>query len=211
MTTQTQMDFGPLVVTYDERVLRPRPWTLMQAAWAAELTDGLPPGPVLELCSGAGHIGQATAVLTDRDLVQVDADPHACTLARANAAANVRTVAVEVRCGDLASSVRPDERFAIVLADPPYLRRDEVEAWPQDPAHAIDGGHDGLDLPRRCLPVAAAHVAPGGVVLLQVLGRAQVEALADDVTAAGLTVVEVREEDERRAVALLRPAVPRSS
>ncbi|WP_199424720.1 methyltransferase [Actinotalea solisilvae] len=205
MTTQTQMDFGPLVVTYDERVLRPRAWTLLQAEWAAELSHDLPAGPVLELCSGAGHIGQATAVLTGRDLVQVDADPHACTLARANAAANVRSVAVEVRCGDLAASTLPGERFAIVLADPPYLRRDEVEAWPQDPTHAIDGGDDGLELPRRCLPVAGEHVSPGGVVLLQALGRAQVEQLADDVAAAGLELVEVRAEDERRAVALLRP------
>lgn len=201
----TQMDFGPLVVTFDERVLRPRPWTMLQAEWAAELSPDLPPGAVLELCSGAGHIGQATAVLTGRDLVQVDVDPHACRLARANAAANVGTVEVEVRCGDLAASTHPDERFPVVLADPPYLRRDEVEAWPQDPTHAIDGGHDGLDLPRRCLAVAGAHVAPGGVVLLQALGRAQVEDLADDVAAAGLELVDVRAEDERRAVALLRP------
>jgi hypothetical protein len=73
--------------------------------------------------------------------------------------------------------------------------------------HAIDGGHDGLELPRRCLEVAGAHVAPGGVVLLQALGAAQVDELSGAVGAAGLDLVEVRAADPRRAVALLRPAV----
>lgn len=203
------MEFGPLVVTFDERVLRPRPWTMLQASWAAELDPGLPPGPVLELCSGAGHIGQAAAALTGRALVQVDVDPHACRLAEANAAANaaVREAPspVEVRCGDLETAVRPGESFAVVLADPPYLRREEVEAWPHDPVHAVDGGPDGLDLPRRCLAVAGAAVAAGGVVLLQALGHAQVRALGDAVAAADLELVDVRVEDERRAVALLQP------
>ena len=199
------MTFGPLVVTFDDRVLRPRPWTLLQASWAAELAQDLPAGSMLELCSGAGHIGQAAAVLTDRALVQVDADPHACALAEANARANVTSASVQVRCGDLGAAVRAQERFALVLADPPYLPRHEVDAWPQDPVRAIDGGPDGLALPRRCLAVAGAHVAAGGAVLLQALGQSQVEALAPDLDAVGLEVVEVRAEDERRAVALLRP------
>jgi methylase of polypeptide subunit release factors len=199
------MQFGPLVVTFDDRVLRPRPWTLLQASWAAELALDLPPGPVLELCSGAGHIGQATAALTGRGLVQVDVDPQACALAEANAAANLPAGVVQVRCGDLGTAVSAWERFPLVLADPPYLPGHEVEDWPHDPVHAIDGGPDGLDLPRRCLAVAGAHVQAGGVVLLQALGVAQVEGLAADLDAAGLELVDVRSADDRRAVALLRP------
>jgi methylase of polypeptide subunit release factors len=197
-------DFGPLVVTFDDRVLRPRPWTLLQASWAAELARTLPAGAVLELCSGAGHIGQVTALLTGRPLVQVDIDPHACALAEANAAANAITSPVQVRCGDLGGVLAPDERFSLVLADPPYLPRDEVDEWPDDPDHAVDGGPEGLDLLRRCLEVAGAHLQPGGVVLLQALGQEQVEGLAADLAAAGLALVDVRTEDDRRAVARLR-------
>ena len=199
------MQFGPLVVTFDDRVLRPRPWTLLQASWAADLALDLPPGPILELCSGAGHIGQATASLTGRGVVQVDVDPHACALAEANAAANLPAGAVQVRCGDVDTAVRAGERFPLVLADPPYLPGHEVDDWPHDPVHAIDGGPDGLHLPRRCLAVAGAHVDAGGVVLLQALGVAQVEGLAVDLEDAGLELVDVRAADERRAVALLRP------
>jgi hypothetical protein len=64
--------FGPLLVDFDRRVLRPRPWTLRQCIWAAELSDGLGGGPILELCAGAGHIGLVGAMMTDRDLVQVE-------------------------------------------------------------------------------------------------------------------------------------------
>jgi methylase of polypeptide subunit release factors len=198
------MEFGPLVVTFDEHVLTPRPWTMLQASWAAELATGLPPGPILELCSGVGHIGQAAAVLTGRSLVQVDVDAHACVLAEANAAANVPGSRVQVRCGDLEEVLRPGEQFALVLADPPYLPGHEVDDWPDDPDHAIDGGEDGLDLLRRCLAVGGAHLDDGGAVLLQTLGPTQVGSLATDLYAAHLRLDDVRSEDERRAVALLR-------
>jgi methylase of polypeptide subunit release factors len=198
------MTFGPLCVTFDDQVLEPRPWTLAQSTWAAELAASVPEGPILELCSGAGHIGQAAAVLTGRALVQVDVDPHACTLAEANAATNLAGHDVVVRCGDLDDAVAPAERFPLVLADPPYLPSTQSGAWPEDPPLAVDGGDDGLDLPRRCLATAGRHVADGGVVLLQALGRTQVLRLAADVAAAGLQVTDLREIDDRRAVALLR-------
>jgi release factor glutamine methyltransferase len=203
--SQETVPFGPLRVTFDDRVLRPRLWTLAQSQWAAELAPGLPAGAILELCCGAGHIGQAAAVLTARDLVEVDLDPHACSLAEANAVVNAHQLDVEVRCGDFATVVGPTERYPLVLADPPYLPSGDVTAWPDDPRLAIDGGEDGLDLPRRCLAAAARHVLPAGAVLLQVRGTAQLDALAPDVAGAGLRVVEVRSHDEHRAVARLDP------
>jgi methylase of polypeptide subunit release factors len=208
------MAFGPLTVTFDDDVLEPRPWTLLQSTWAAALLgaeDGavVDDGPLLELCSGAGHIGQAAVALSGRSIVQVDVDAHACRLARANAEANGLAGRVEARCGDLDDDdLLGDERFPLVLADPPYVPSDEAAALEDDPPHAVDGGSDGLDLARRCLAVAADHLTPGGAVLLQAFGAAQVAALAPAITAAGLAVVEVRSEDERRAVALLRPVTP---
>ena len=198
------MTFGPLCVTFDDDVLEPRPWTLAQSTWAAELAATAAEGPVLELCAGAGHIGQAAAALTGRALVQVDVDPHACRIAETNAAANLPGHDVQVRCGDLDAVLAPAERFPLVLADPPYLPSSEADDWPDDPMLAVDGGADGLALPRRCLAAAGRHLADGGRVLLQTLGRPQVLRLAADVAAAGLQVVDVREIDDRRAVALLR-------
>lgn len=177
---------------------------MLQADWAGELSLELPPGPIVELCSGVGHIGQAAAVLSGRDLVQVDVEHRACALAEANATRNGIRQRVEVRCGDIGTGLRAGERFPLVLADPPYLTSDEVGGWPDDPQVAIDGGDDGLDLQRRCITAAAAHVLPEGVVLLQARGRAQIAELQAHIRSSGLECVEIRDHDERRAVARLR-------
>ena len=92
-------DFGPLRVDYDDRVLAPRPWTLLQsrhgAAWLEQSIDG----PIIELHCGAGQIGQATAKWSGRALVQVDDDPVACGWAQHNAPTQPRTLRRVVSIG----------------------------------------------------------------------------------------------------------------
>jgi release factor glutamine methyltransferase len=195
--------FGPLLIEYDERVLTPRPWTLAQAEWAVELSADAGPGPLLELCAGAGHIGLAAAVGSGRSLVQVEADPVAAAYAAANAARAGAAGAVEVRTARLAAALRPGERFPLVLADPPYLRTADTARWPADPRTAIDGGPDGLDVVRECLSVAAAALPAGGALLLQLAGPAQA-AEVGVLAAPSFRAEEVRVTDPERAVQLLR-------
>lgn len=176
------LDFGGLTITYDARVLEPRPWTEAQALWAAELIRTAPPGPVLEVCAGAGHIGLLAVARSSRSLVSVDANPAACELTRLNAAnAGLR---VDVREGRMEDVLGPDERFAVIIADPPWVPSDEVSRYPEDPVSAIDGGAEGIDLIRSCLEVIRGHLKVGGSALLQVgPGQAEVVDLllsADD-------------------------------
>lgn len=190
-TTSESMAFGDLQIDFDPTVLVPRPWTLAQSTWAAELLDDLPAGPVLELCSGAGHIGLAAVLGSGRRLVQVDASEHACGFARRNAArAGVES---DVRCGPMDEVVEAGERFALVVADPPWVPSGEVTRFPEDPLWAIDGGDDGLDLARLCLRVAAEHLLTDGLVLLQVGSLEQVRALAPALASLGLVEREARE------------------
>lgn len=194
--------FDGLEITYDDEVLEPRPWTVEQARWAAALLEDLPAGPVLELCSGAGQIGLAVARRTGRALVQVDVDEHACALARANAAA--AGVDADVRRVELELAVADGERFPLVLADPPYVPAGEVDALPEDPDLAVDGGDDGLDVARTCLQVAAAAVVADGVVLLQLGGPRQSSRITEEAGALGLEVVEARTHGPDRSLVLLR-------
>jgi methylase of polypeptide subunit release factors len=203
---QTQA-FGPLTVSFDRRVLTPRPWTLMQSQWAAELAIEAPDGPLLELCAGAGQIGLAAAVFSGRAVVQVEADPIAAGYARANAAATALRSPVEVRNAPMHTALAADERFAVIVADPPYLPTVDVARWPDDPVSAIDGGADGLDLATVCLRVASDHLLPGGSLLLQVAGQSQARAVAGIVgTKPDLDLIhlETRHHDPDRAVMLLR-------
>lgn len=198
--------FGPLDIAYDRRVLVPRAWTLEQSRWAAELSAEAAPGPLLELCAGVGQIGLAAAVLAGRDLVQVELDPVAAAYAVANAARAGWADRVQVRVRRLQHAVGPDERFAVVIADPPYLRTGEMDRFPADPRLAIDGGADGLDVVRDCLDVAARHLVEGGALVLQVAGPGQadeVEALAA-ASPRALVPAGRRVVDHERAVLLLR-------
>jgi release factor glutamine methyltransferase len=195
--------FGPLEIEFDDRVLTPRPWTFEQSSWAAQLSSSVGPGPILELCAGAGQIGLAAAVLADRDLVQVELDPVAAGWALANAARAGRSARVEVRTAHLAQALRTEETFPLALADPPYLRSDDRARWPDDPALAIDGGPDGLDVVRACLAVATGHLEPGAPLLLQVAGAGQADEVARLGDADAFEIRETRAYDSERAVLLL--------
>jgi methylase of polypeptide subunit release factors len=203
MAEQT-VDFDGLTITYDDQVLEPRPWTAAQGRWAAKLLVDLPDGPILELCAGAGQIGLLAGRDTGRSLVQVDTDTRACELARRNAAA--AGVLSDVRCGDLAEAVGEHERFPFVLADPPYVRSDRMVDLPDDPEHAIHGGDDGLELVRRCLGVASAHLVTDGLVLLQLGGPGQTEAVTEEAPSYGLEVIDAQTHGGDRSLVLLRSA-----
>jgi release factor glutamine methyltransferase len=203
---EREMVFGGLRIRYDERVLTPRSWTLLQSRWAAELLDSVPRGDVLELCCGAGQIGLAAIAESSRRLVCVDRDPVAATYATANAQRAGLSDRVEVRRAALDEALGEAERYALVVADPPYLRTDETGRWPEDPVGAVDGGPDGLDGARLCLEVAARHLLPGGPLLLQLRTAEQAESLRSPARAWGLALGEVR-AGERGVVALLASPV----
>lgn len=189
------IDFATLTIAFDDRVLRPREWTVAQSEWAADLMTSAPGGPVLELCAGAGHIGLLAVAGNGRRLVCVDANGVACDYARANAVANRMADRVEVREARLQEALAPDERFPVVIADPPWVPREQTGRFPEDPLTAIDGGDDGLDVARACLTVIDDHLAPGGSAILQVGTRAQTDALRAEpcFTEGRLSLVEVRQ------------------
>ena len=155
------MDFGGLRIAFDDRVLRPRPWTAAQSAWAAEI---LATGARRARCSSCapapGQIGLLAVAVTDRRLVCVDLDPVACDFARRNAAAAGLADRVEVREGPIDETVRDDERFAVVVADPPWVPRAETGRYPEDPLLAIDGGDDGMDVAWTCVGSPPATCCP---------------------------------------------------
>jgi release factor glutamine methyltransferase len=164
-----------VTLRFDDSCLTPRPWTIEQSKWAATVAD-VPGGPILELCAGVGQIGLVAAMMTGRRLVQVDRNPRACQWARVNAEQTELADRVEVRQGDLEQAVATGERFAVILADPPYVPTAEVAGF-DDPVTAIDGGSDGLDLAWRCMQVADEHLEPDGLLSVQLRGRSQAAAL----------------------------------
>lgn len=169
------VDFGGLTIAFDDRLLRPRSWTQAQSRWAAEMLPTLPAGNVLELCAGAGQIGllamhaaaRARPADMSRRLVCVDVDPVATEYVLRNAEAAGLGAHVDVRTGAMAEVLAPDERFPLIIADPPWVPTPQTAQYPEDPLLAIDGGEDGLSVARECLSAIRDHLAPGGVAVLQ--------------------------------------------
>lgn len=204
MTVRTAQ-YGPLSIAYDHRVLEPRPWTAAQSRWVSALLETAPTGPVLELCSGAGHIGLLAVLDHRRTLTMVDLDPVACAFAEQNAAAAGMADRVTVRCGDMHEVLAPEERYAAIVADPPWVTSAEVGTYPEDPLLAIDGGETGFDLVSVCLEVIGRHLADDGFAVLQVGPGRQVDQVGDhlrDHPDLGLAVAG-REDHERGALVLL--------
>ncbi len=204
MTTAStsSLDFAGLTIAFDDRVLVPRPWTVAQSRWARDRLPHVPVGTVLELCSGVGHIGLAAVAGTGRPLLMVDRDEHAADLSRRNAAQVGEEC--EVRCAALETALGPQERFPMMLADPPWVPTAEVVRFPDDPVPAIDGGADGLGPARACLRAGASHLATGGEMILQVGTVAQAGRLETTARELGLSFVEVREESGGTLVRLGR-------
>jgi release factor glutamine methyltransferase len=116
---------------------------------------------------------------------------------------------VEIRPGDLDQAVHPGEQFAIIVADPPYVPTHEVGSF-DDPVVAIDGGADGLDTAWRCMELAGEHLAPGGLLSIQLRGRVQADLLRDAYLGSSGPVLEpeeVRDWGTDRAVAHYRRAL----
>lgn len=203
------MGFGSLNIQFDDSVLRPRPWTIAQSMWADELLIDAPNGAVLELCSGAGHMGLMVASLVIRDFVLVDVDATACSYARANARAAGVADRVEVRTGSMDAMIAADERFALILADPPWVPSGETRRFPLDPLLAIDGGTDGLDVARICVEVIGGHLIDGGVAILQLGNANQVSTIGTYLASRpeiGLRIRETRTfTGEGVLVCLMRP------
>jgi release factor glutamine methyltransferase len=169
----------------DRRALVPRPETelLVEAALAA-LPDG---GAALDLCAGTGCIGLTLALeRPSARVVLVELSREAAALARENAA--LLGARAELLEGDLDAPVAADERFDVVVSNPPYVPAGELAGLARELAHeprlALDGGEDGLAVARRLVPRALARLRAGGTFLVE-MHESHLEALPRLCLAAG--------------------------
>ncbi|MFZ0140917.1 MAG: methyltransferase, partial [Aeromicrobium sp.] len=96
--------------------------------------------------------------------------------------------------GRIDAVLAPEERFDLVIADPPWVASSMTDRFPDDPLIAIDGGTDGLDIVRSCLRACDRHLVPGGAVVLQLGSPGQALRVKDHLraTESHLTAREVR-------------------
>ena len=158
--------FRHLELAVGDGVFVPRPETELLAGWGIAHTA--PGATVVDLCSGSGAIALAVAdEAAPGRVVAVERSPAALTWLRRNAAGHavVEVVAADVTDPGLLPEL--DGAVDVLLCNPPYVP-DATAVPPEvadhDPAEAVFGGADGLDVIRPVVALAARLLRPGGLV-----------------------------------------------
>ena len=134
---------------------------------------------VLDIGTGSGALAVSIARLAPGSRVTaVDVSDAALAIAGENARSNGADVRfVKSDC----FSALAGERFDLIVSNPPYIDRQEMETLmpevQREPALALCGGEDGLDFYRRISREAGAHLCDGGVLLFEI-GWKQKDAVA---------------------------------
>lgn len=178
-------------------VLDPRPETETLVAAALEV----PFARVLDLGTGSGAI--LCTLLAERSGATglgTDLSAAALGIAQGNAEALGLGGRAQFVLSDWWADVAG--QFDLIVSNPPYIAADEMAAlspevrdW--EPHQALTPGGDGLDAYRAICAGAAAHLAPGGRLMLEI-GPAQGAAVAALARAAGFAEVSVRPDMDGR-------------
>jgi len=165
----------------DPRALVPRSFI---AELLREPSPLLPPlarvRRALDLCTGSGCLAILAALACPKAAVDgVDLSAPALTVARRNVVAYRLGQRIRLTRGDLFAPLA-GQQYDLILSNPPYVTAAAMRRLPaeyrREPALALAGGQDGLDLVRRILATAADHLTARGVLVLEVgHARARVE------------------------------------
>ena len=164
----------------DRRVLVPRsPIAELVEGGFQPWIDGGRVGRILDLGTGSGCIAAACALAFPEARVDaVDVSPGAVAVARRNVARLGLEGRVRVVESDLFEGLErgPDRRvgarYDLIVSNPPYVPDEELDALPPEfraePAAALAGGSDGLDVVGRIVEEAPGWLAPEGALVVEV-------------------------------------------
>lgn len=156
----------------DERAIVPRSFIAELLAdgsidpWLGEHTRA-----VLDLCTGNGSLAVLTAMAyPDVHVDAADLSEDALAVARINVERHGLADRIRLVHSDL-FEVLPG-RYDLILCNPPYVNTLSMAALPAEyqaePDLALAGGEDGMDLVRRILREAPAHMNDHAVLVLEI-------------------------------------------
>ena len=157
-------------------VFIPRPETELVAHSAMAEAQLIHPAEermrAIDLCSGSGALALALARgLPHADVLAVEISDEALPYLERNTR-RLASEQVSIVHGDIEYVLSHPWRGTVdlVLSNPPYLLPGEQldqETKDYDPALALFGGEDGLDVIRRVVSIAAEVLHPGGVLVME--------------------------------------------
>jgi ribosomal protein L3 glutamine methyltransferase len=163
----------------DERVIVPRSFIgeILFSEYAGEedslyLPDRFGVESVVDICTGSGCLAIiAAGLFPNADVDAVDLSADALEVAKLNVAEHELEERITLLKGDLFAPLK-GRKFDLIITNPPYVGHAEMAVLPAEyqtePAMALDGGEDGLDIVRRILKEAPKHLNPGGGMICEI-------------------------------------------
>lgn len=157
--------------------------SIVPRSWIAELiVDGslepwLPAdGKALDLCTGNGSLAILLAMACpDIHVSACDISLPALAVASRNLDRHGLTSQVELFEGDLWDALpepHEDNLFDLIICNPPYVNANSMNALPAEyhaePALALAGGDDGMDLIRKIIAGAPEYLSERGAILIEI-------------------------------------------
>ena len=156
----------------DERVIVPRSYIAELLRNRLRPWIARTPARILDLCTGSGCLAIVAAHTFPRAQVDaVDLSAEALAVARRNVRDHRLVSRLRLLRSDLFSALS-GRRYELILSNPPYVGDAAMRRLPaeyrHEPALALHGGRDGLDLVRRILEEAPDHLEPKGWLVMEV-------------------------------------------
>lgn len=190
-------EFFGLDFEVNAAVLVPRPDTETLIRETLDVLKASDSARVLEIGTGSGCIAVSLAVNYAGAMFDaVDISPDALAVARRNAEKHRVSDRIRFVESDLYENVQG--AFDVIVSNPPYVTSAEYETLDADvkdhePAAALVGGVDGLDIVRRIVDGCASHLETNGRLILEIDDR-QAEAVAALLTEQGFATVRIERD-----------------
>ena len=165
--------FAGLSFFVDERVLVPRsPIAELVETQFAPWVDPDEVGTILDLCTGSGCIGIASAYAFENAKVDLaDISQDAIDVATINIQRHDATQQVKAIRSDVFSHLI-DKKYDIIVSNPPYVDVEDMSAltdeFLHEPELGLSSGENGLDLTLKILHQAANHLNENGILVVEV-------------------------------------------
>jgi ribosomal protein L3 glutamine methyltransferase len=158
----------------DERVIVPRSHIaeLLREQLSPWINDPWAVKRVLDMGTGSGCLAILAAEAFPEAVVDaVDVSPDALAVARINVEDYGLGARIRLAESDVFAALS-GERYDVIVANPPYVNAGSMEKLPEEyrrePRLALAGGEDGLDFVRALLREAPRHLAPEGLLIVEI-------------------------------------------
>ncbi len=174
-----EKEFFSLTIKVNPSVLIPRPETELIVQWVVRksremFSDG-DKLDILDIGTGSGCIAIALAknLPVEAKIIACDISDDALSVAEENRSAHNLEDKITFVKSELFENIRPESKFDFIVSNPPYVTERDYQNLPKqikeyEPACALLGGEDGLDVIRRIIKQAKDYLKPEGWLVFEI-------------------------------------------